>query len=54
MKIEIILVGILTFIPVSIALTIGLCLAAAGFHLFLTIKERITHQQEDLSECFAF
>lgn len=43
-----------SFWLVSIALTIGLCLAAAGFHLFLTLKERITHKKEDMSECFAF
>lgn len=39
---------------VSIALTIGLCLAAAGFHLFLSVKGQISHTKEDMSECLAF
>ena len=39
---------------VSIALVIGLCLAAAGVHLFLSVKGWISQKKEDMSECLAF
>lgn len=43
----------LSFSLVSIALTIGLCLAAAGFHVFLSVKGWISHKKEDMSEWLA-
>ena len=39
---------------VSIAITIGLCLAAAGWHLFTTLKGYLTHTRQDMTDCFAF
>ena len=39
---------------VSIAITIGLCLAAAGWHLFMTLKGYLTHARQDVMDCFAF
>lgn len=39
---------------VSIAITIGLCLAAAGWHLFMTMKGYLTHTRQDVMDCFAF
>lgn len=39
---------------VSIALTIGICLGAAGFHLYLAIKEHVTHVKEDMANAFSF
>lgn len=43
-----------TYILVSIALTIGLCLAAAGCHIFMTVKGCCTNKREDMSEYIAF
>lgn len=40
---------------VSIAITMGLCLAAAGWHLFMNLKGHLSHRkQQDTTDCFAF
>lgn len=44
----------LAMIQLSIALTIGLCLAAASFHLVIALKEKLGGKKEDTEDCFAF
>lgn len=44
----------LAMIQLSIALTIGLCLAAAGFQLVMAVKEKMSGKEESEIDCFAF
>jgi uncharacterized membrane protein YjjB (DUF3815 family) len=39
---------------VSIAITIGLCLAVAGWDLFMNAKGYLNHKRQDTAECFVF